>query len=397
MSYALGHQSSNIKENKLALAFGGLFFFMTVALVFKQTADGAPTDYVTHMYWAEHLWENIPSPLSYPMWHFFVYILNSLIGLLRPTHVRYACILVTALINTGVYWAFFTLIRTETSFHPAFLAFTLCLVMPLHIPGTGIEIYTGKFSPVTWHNPTNMIVKPFALLCFYLTNRVNHCIIRKKMVSKRIYMKLAGLAFLSVLAKPSFFQGFVPALFLYAGWQVLAKKQDPRDYIKLLMTFVPAAILVLLQFFMNFGGEGIGVGLFQSLRPGFFNPFLAFLSVMAFPISYLALNWKKNKQDPEIQLAIIFLLVSYLEFMLLYEKGGRRYEINFSWGVMIAYSIMWFVTTKKLFVQLDSGRRNSIHPAIPYTEYIPLVFWGWHLLVGIGYYIMLLVVQGYYW
>lgn len=73
----------------------------------------------------------------------------------------------------------------------------------------------GQGSPNTWHNPNNFMVKPFAIVIFLAVFRILEDIIERRTIEKKRFIKIAIFAELSVFEKPSFLQGFLPALVIY--------------------------------------------------------------------------------------------------------------------------------------------------------------------------------------
>ena len=127
--------------------------------------------------------------------------------------------------------------------------------------------YLGQGSPNIWHNPTNIAVKGFAVLCFGLVIYI----LESAKTDKELlwtYIILSVLLVLSALAKPSFFQGIVPGLGLYFIFALIAKgfKTQIKRFLLIALSFVPSACVIGFQFVCSFFiqgniGEGNGIGI----------------------------------------------------------------------------------------------------------------------------------------
>lgn len=370
------------------MLLGGLLFALTFTIVLKQ-AQMEQTDYQQHMVQAAYFRSMFPYHISYPMWHFLVYIVFK--GgwyLLGNMPLIFAGSFVTAAVNVAVFVIIQRILARRYQISAASLAaFALCLVMPIYIPWYNNYLYRGQISPVTWHNPTNLMVKPFALLVFFLVADICQDIRDDKPIKGKRYIILAALAFCSMLAKPSFFQGFVPALGIYILICLICTRfRKWKEYLLLCLAFVPSFGMMVLQFYFAFltgSGEGISIGwmdVFSQVAP---SPVVSTFLGIIFPVAYILLNLKKSMKNIPVQLSLLFAFFGWLEFAMIYENGERMFHCNFMWASMLAYSVLWVVTTGMFFRDVHEMDLSN-KKAVAKNTFI-FVLWILHLICGIYY------------
>ena len=393
-TYYMDVSTKNNAYIRLVL-LGGAIFALTFTIVLKQ-AQIPGSDYQLHMEQAASFKTLFPFHISYPLWHFLVFAVWY-VGwyLLGSMPIIYACALVTSVVNVLIYVIIDRILSRYRIPYSSWLAFALCLVMPVCIPWYTESVYMGQISPVTWHNPTNLIAKPFALIIFFLIAEILRDIRDKKPISRKRYILLSILLFGSMLAKPSFFQGIVPALGIYMLISLICSKfRQWKAYLFLCLTFVPAFLMMLLQFYFAFhtgAGEGIGIGwmeVFRIIR----SPAISSLLGLIFPLAYLLFNLKKSLSLISVRLSLLFTGCGWLEYALLYEKGERKYHGNFSWAAMLSYTILWVITTGLFFrdvAEMDLKNKKTV-----VKNTFLFFLWLLHLISGIYYVWSLLTVPG---
>ncbi|MBR2835085.1 MAG: hypothetical protein IKE43_05190 [Coriobacteriales bacterium] len=383
------------RDYLLTVLLSMALFVITFAIVFKQSQMPA-TDYYLHMDNAAHFKELVPYHITYPMWHFLVYaVYKAGWYLLGNMPLEYACAIVTSLINVSIFLIIKKIISSYECLLPALIAFALCLVTPIYIPWYNESLYVDQWSPVTWHNPTNFMVKPFALIAFCLVILILEKIKKKENIARKEYVFLTITVLLSVLAKPSFFQGFVPALGIYILIVLIYTRfRDFKKYVLLCLCFLPGLIIVILQFYFAFytgKGGGVGIGWMEAMSQSH-NPLIAVLLVLLFPLTYIILNINKCKINTPIQVSGLFTIVSWLEYALLFENGVRKYHSNFSWALQLSYTVLWVVTTALFFKDLKEMDMHNQKAFAKNT--VLLIIWLAHLACGIYYAWSLITVEG---
>lgn len=340
--------------------------------------------------------------LSYPLWHFLVNITYKISRLLFGTLLgpAYSAALVTAIINGFVYLVTAKILSCYHCDYAELIAFGLSFVMPYAIPGWTDEMhYFAQSSPVIWHNPTNMIVKLFAIAGFYLIIKYLRKIDKKESISGNDRLTLMVVIFLSVLAKPSFFQGIVPTLGLYILIRLIRTgAADMREYCRLCACFIPAFLIILLQYLISFymgdGGEGIGIGWMVVARDFYPNPWLHLLLALFFPVCYIILNLKTALKSLKIRLSLLYVFVCWLEFILLYEKGPRMFDGNFEWALCLAFAVLWTSASIPFFKDWQDMDLTKTRTKIKNT--FLLLTWLLHVVSGLIFFCNLLTAESLY-
>lgn len=294
------------------------------------------------------------------------------------------------------------------------LVFVLFFVSMLF--GVGFELpgirgrYRGVFSPNPYHNATYVATRPFAILTFFIFERILKDY-AKNPKWKDIFL-FAVVLFMTTVTKPSFTFAFVPAAGLIMLFRLIqAKGKNLKNSIFLGVAFIPTFVALIYQFFGVFGpvegqerGIGFGLGMAWSYHTG--NIPLAILLGIAFPLLVLCINFKDLKEHSIFRLSWQIMAVSLFEILFLYEKGYRIGDLNFSWGYMHGMFFV-FVASVFLLFQKTFGWESKIATSkskkktkMPIkTKRLLLLQWGMlgiHLLWGLVYFKSLLTGGLYY-
>lgn len=198
--------------------------------------------------------------------------------------------------------------------------------------------YKGVFSPNPYHNATYLATRPFAILCFFQFAELLETYEKNFSWKKGMWFALS--LFLTTITKPSFtfvLVGTAGLIMLYRLAGSRFRAWGPA--ISLGLCFVPTFCALLYQFLGVFGpreGEetGVGFGWLEAWGPNCDNIPLAILVALAFPVLVLLIHAKELKTDTLYRFSVQLLLVSLVMVMVLYEKGFRKPDMNFSWGYM---------------------------------------------------------------
>lgn len=278
----------------------------------------------------------------------------------------------------------------------------------IYLPGMDHK-YLGVFSPNPIHNQTYLATRPFAIVTFFLFARIlsYYDVIDESGKSKvaiwsginwRDYGMFALFLFLTTMTKPSFTLVLGSTAFLLLVGHLIRKRgKNIIQTIALGVCFVPTIIALLYQFGGVFGSSGhagsdggIGFGIGLAWRVYTHNIVLAIMLALAFPGFMMLLNLKELKTNTLYRFSWEIMIVAFLEFLCLYEKGDRFIHSNFSWGYMHGIFFV-FVTSIILLIQ------NTVHKK--QKSYVLAAEWllfAWHLFCGIIYFLYLYSGQFYY-
>jgi hypothetical protein len=270
------------RRNGVALVLTAGLFALVYAVVFRfRTGD---SDYIDHMLWALNMTPQSMLSSFYNgsdrLWHICVRLLFGW----GVSNTWKAAAIVTAAADAIAY---FLVYKTWEQILPekfprwaaALLVAAVFLVNGLSVPGGAI--YTRLGAVNTWHNPTNIMVRPFAAAVFYMTVRIYN---RRRYDGHSLVIDgQAGRSFsftggfwaqfrqpvytwpelilypvcilFSAYAKPSFLQFFAPTILLFLAYDVIRTKGRLLPFcLKLALAYIPAGLILLTQFTSVFDG-----------------------------------------------------------------------------------------------------------------------------------------------
>ena len=237
-----------------------LFYFVTHTLMYKDGGDLIiHTENASHLSFSELL--EFVQRFTYPLYHIATAFVNRVFhismydaGVLIVTSFATAAVLVTYNILKKFLEGKYSLTQI------GLLTFVLTIVTAFYWPWYNIYVYTGQSSPNIYHSPTQTMVKALAVgICFlfvrYYYDYVNNEEGKKWGSWKKVII-LSILLFFSLLAKPSFLQGFLPAVVLFLLIELIISKGKLFRYcVQMGVAFVPSVIYLLYQFLFYYSSE----------------------------------------------------------------------------------------------------------------------------------------------
>ncbi len=274
------------------------------------------------------------------------------------------------------------------------------------LPGIKYK-YLGVFTGNPFHNATYMAARPFAILAFFWYAKLlpayeqGYCGTfhkektdeeKHKGVAMADYLLFSLFLLLATMTKPSFTIVLVGSAGIIMLWRMVRSGfQNFVPTIQLGLCFIPTFLHLLYQYkgvFVPEEGQVGGVGFtFGGVwRLYCDNIPLAICLAVAFPLLVLVLNYKELKHNTIYRFSWQLYLMSFLMAFLLYEKGFREPDFNFSWGYM--YGIFFsFVGSLLVLLQATARKKRPVLLAAQWLAYL------WHILCG-GYY-FLGIFKGY--
>lgn len=418
-----------------ALAMSGLLFCLVYAVSFNFRRNLGISDFSPHIIWALQMdGQAVLSSFlngQERLWHIFV----RLLVWLGVNNIWTAAALVTAAADAAAcFLVYKCLDRTvpEKLSRPLLAVLVLCVFLTgsLTLPGHGF--YLGRTAVNTWHNPTNIMVRPFAAAVFYMTVDIYD---RRRyggpaettdgqvVLDGSLWARFRAPVFtraqtvlyplcvlLSAYAKPSFLQVFAPAIFLFLLADVIRTRGRLLPFcVRLALAYLPAALIVLAQVFRFFGGSvSVGAGTADTvgaadtvqtvasgvavyfLQPSFSGVgqfltatarcLLQILYPCAFPLSVLLAAPRRGWKNTSFRLGLLCAAMGFLEMTLLHETGARAEHGNFSWGYYVAVWLLW-TSAVGVYAQLLSERGRA-GTAVRWVS-TPLL--AWHMACGVLY------------
>lgn len=284
--------------------------------------------------------------------------------------------------------------------------FFLSMVYPpsgIYLPGIKFH-YIGVFSPNPFHNATYMAARPFAILAFlwyvklldkYEEGYGGKWRQSQKGVDLCDYFLFTLFLLLSTMTKPSFTIVLVGAAGLIMVYRMIKSRfRNFLPTIQLGFCFMPTFLDLLYQFKGVFvpeeGAEGgIGFCFGEVWRLYCDNIPLAIGLAAGFPILVLLLHYKELKQNTLYRFSWQIYIMSFLMAFLLYEKGFRKPDFNFSWGYM--YGIFFVFFSSLIVLIRDTARKKK--PLLLGLQWAAFL---WHVVCGLYYFLGIFRGQMYY-
>lgn len=380
-----------------------LMFVLSYAL-FYQLCLRPSSDISIHATWAaEGDFRDITSFLhhgAHPMWHVLVSIVL-LLGVPLPV----AAALITAICKVIELWLvhhlFSIYLRNSVSSGMITLYAVICTTVScLCVPFYNSTVYLGVGTPNTWHSCTQLmtivwmlLAVPYTAHCYDEFERLLPSQQEKALLPWRKPVLLGAILFLSLLAKPTFMQAFLPAACLFFLVKWIQHPKNSRYFGQIILCILPAVLFMIIQYMYYFGiivpSQGDMILELSLSKLG--DVLLRVLLIQAFPIFVLLTSRKHKKNDTFFLLTIVFNAVAILEFLLLGESGRRAADGNFGWGMMGASLMIWVIAMIRYAGMMHSSLKEEkrIRP----SGWIASTLLGWHLLSGI-YYVVYLFTSG---
>ena len=334
---------------------------------------------------------------AHPLWHALVALV-----MLTGVSVKVAAALITAALKVIELFLMERLmqqyLKEEIGEACALCAAVCCaLVMALCVPGINPTVYFGIGSANTWHSPTQMIAMVFMLLCVPYSAKCYADFERrlpiegaKTILPWRNAIALGVMLLISLVAKPTFMQAFLPAAGLFFLVQWIRHPQNSRFFGQVILVVLPSVLFMVLQYMYYFGiivpsqgSMALQISLEKVMQVA-----LATLLIQAFPIwTLLSCARRKDFRSPLLTLTLLFNGVGILEFLILGETGRRAADGNFGWGMMGGALMFWVMMLIMFLRSFAASRREKKWKA---SHGIGFALLCWHLGSGIYYLVYLL-------
>jgi hypothetical protein len=242
----------------------------------------------------------------------------------------------------------YSTLQTIKSKHSGALSILFTLVLMLVAPINLLTIsqhrlYLGYIGINVYHNPTVIMLKPMALVIFWLI------LGWISTTPKPAY--IFGLAFLTVYStftKPNFTICLLPVVcmwLIYRRW----KKQPLRLSAPLMGFILPAIVVLGYQYWFAYLESGATHIVFAPLlEMKYYAPHgLGWMFILSFlfPLAVLIMQFHRAIRDEALLLAWGVFLVGSATTYLLAEQGARQYNLNFEWGAQVGLFILFIQTT----------------------------------------------------
>ncbi|HVV68953.1 MAG TPA: hypothetical protein VHE99_08000 [Gammaproteobacteria bacterium] len=369
------------------------FFFISVYitsfLTFFRESQSVKDDIFVHIKMVSQV-VNGELKIPHVGFQYTVYYINKLFHL----SFNIAAFMLLALAFTFLAYIIFRLLKhfLEVSTSIGILSTTcLLLVSALYIPWFNKYIFLGQGSPNVWHNPTLIMVKPFAFLVTYLS------ILALDSKKLKHWVLVSILLLLSMAYKPSFGVVFIPAFFYFI---VINHTKELTVYIKAGLAVFPSCLYALYQYYVmsyqfnNNPEQGaIQLSVFGVLHLFTHNVFISLLLATAFPLSLMLFRFKQFVSNKYLQLILIMFVIAYAQMGLLAETGRHFGDCNFFWGYLIVLQLLFVFS----FIEFVKWVKTAKSQNILVKSEIGLVsiIFALHLFSGIYYFSRIVLLNNF--
>jgi len=315
-------------------------------LVWHLIANNVNSDYQGHIFFAQALLEGTIYRI-HALYQVVMLGINVLPGIELPRAAWAAVLLfyaAAAIITYG-------LLRQATQNRVLAAAGTLVasIAAPITILTWFDNLHYGYVEMNTLHNPTMVVIKPFALLLFAFALRVLEGRIR---FSWRIVALGAGLIALSIFAKPNFAITLLPALIVVVAYRALVQRNPTGARLAIIGLILPSILLLAVQYVLQYSlttvaGGGVGLLPFATVwftEPSFWWMAIKLVASIAFPLTVYLLYRQPASSDLGLGLGW-WLFVSGMAQMYLGVEYGITWNHNNFWWSAETGALILFVAT----------------------------------------------------
>jgi hypothetical protein len=375
-------------ESVFFVGLFSIFFYLNYLIIFQKTSCW--TDYRSHIFYAKQFFIDGKSVGFHHLgFHFLLFIFHKLFSLT----FEYASVFVSSISLTATAFIIYKISIKElgniySNSVILLIAQSLMVVTPIFAAYYGISIYRGTWSPNVWHNPTIVLVKPFAFIVVYMFMSLYENDYLQK--SYRYILAIVIFVSISIFMKPNFFICFAIAILIF----IILKRSNKRLFIITFLIILLPSVFLIIQYLLTYNGtydSSIGFGFFtiwdyfSSNIPGS----IAFS--MAFPLMLFIFSPRNALKDDRLLFAWILFLVGFVQFSFLTEEGPRKFHANWVWGYQIAMHILFVYSILHLFKEYGASNVRTKWANI--KLYCLTIVYMLHYTSGI-YYLMKIIGGG---
>lgn len=300
------------------------------------------------------------------------------------------------------------LLKYAASSSKAVTLYALAMMMLFVFPLPGLDFfqknnfYLGQLPPNVWHNPTVILVMPFAVLLFFKSYEL--LFEKDTEHNRKLLIQIAILIAVNALIKPSFLFTLIPSVLIIFGYNKFFLFKNARNkYTQLLpylfgIFFVSAEYYVIYQLnytnstFNSFsntdGHSSIIVAPFEVWKAFSSNIFIAMITSLFFPLSYIFVAKGSPFKNTIVQFAIVNFSIAYAIWVLFAEEGGREFHGNFIWQVVITTYLLFFSLLLNFIREVELKHISHKNILIIGGAFLLHFIWGivyWLKIINSGY------------
>ena len=265
---------------------------------------------------------------------------------------------------------------------------SLLLVGPISFFTMWDRMYLGYFTGNPYHNPTYLLLRPFALGLYFI---VSDNFFAKR--SWKISLIASLLLIFATLSKPSLTLTFLPTIGIIILFHLREWKKINWSFLILSIGLI-GAIILAWQYWVTYlgqAGDSIIIAPFKAIL--IFVPniptalFFALMSIL-FPLSVALFYWKEVKGQISFQIAWINLLIG-LGMAFILAEAIRTSHLNFWWGPMIGLFLVFYCSLEFWLKKITDGSSKKIR--LQKKDIAILSIFILHLVCGILYFVKVFI------
>ena len=344
----------------------------------------------------------------YFLWHLVTIIGYKLFGIPLEYASAYTNSLFAIFTYIVVYYFVSSLYKKAgkevSSFTVSIISFGMCILQPISAKWMDTGILTAApITPNPLFNPTYMATRGFAVLAFCLvldiwgkqeSDDYKGIFFKVENGLTRYYIALSVVLLLSVLAKPTFVEMFIPAvgIMMLCKWAKEGSKKDGsgKKYfgilLKTFLTAVPAILIVFAQFLMYFifggsygeGGSVVVTPFLRVWRMFTDNAGLSIILALLFVMFVMLIRTVTFIDSNAGRLALTCFGVGFLQAAFLGESTKLGHG-DFMWPLMSAMFLLFLAAVAALVLHKDNEDR-PVKDALTFTAW---TIFALHVFCGV--------------
>lgn len=396
---------SNKKNSAVNAALPVVLLFMSSLLIFSpiiRHMSRFAYDYVVHTSIAEQMLAN--HTLFSP--HFLLQAVIILFRSLLQTDFGTSCFLTVLLAIMVTATMLYNSMCRATSGRRLLsvsLSMALLLVAPIPVlaPLDG-HLYFGYIAASTYHNPTILLLKPFALVVsgFLFNARAEYNTVEWKTLAVCVLMTVS-----CALVKPSYIIVIVPALIIAVGYRHVNRTLDRSFLIVAIAILFPSLCILAGQYWIAYSAQQLP-GVYEGKSSIIFAPVkvmsyysswltVKFVVSIAFPLSVAIAYIRQTVSDGRLCFAWLAFVIGTAYTYLLAESGPRMYQGNFVWSGQISLFLLFVASLGFLCEQVRLTKLNESFNRGRFA--VCALIFVMHVISGLGFYAAEFFASEQYW
>ncbi|MBQ2801084.1 MAG: hypothetical protein IJF03_06825 [Lachnospiraceae bacterium] len=295
--------------------------------------------------------------LSYPLYHILTALASFVLRIDMHTAMAIVLTIANVVMVVLVRWSMLYLTKTDNAKYRYFIDLVSCtstIFVNMVSPLNEYRYYARQGAANPIHNPTIMVVKPFGILALVIFCQLllNY---KKQQYEIKEYVLFSVILSVGCVAKPSLLMVLLPAMGLLVLKEIICDKAL-KLAIYMFLAVSPSLITLIMQFlFVNAYSEELATQVVIGGFSGFTIQEIFLCSFTSFPVVFCAFSWKALKEDRNYQVAILTLIIGWLQMFFLTQGSAGNYSWGYIIGIQMATIVSLVCTVKYKYHPIRKG------------------------------------------